>query len=194
MTKSRVITTLLLITAAIGGFMACEDDITLPEVTAEYPIVEVARAYLPGDSTFSADSTRIEIGYEFTPLVDGKFASITGVMPASGTYQITLWDGFTQAAIGSYEVDFIRGLYQETFVEDKVELIASKTYMLTVNTIYWYELVPEDSLQVFPQTIGNVEVNRFGERVAFTPEYPNQFSERKLNGLIDFRFEPDQSE
>lgn len=193
MTNSRVAIIFLLLVGSIGGFIACDDDITLPEITAEYPIVEVARPFLPGDSTYN-DSIRVEMGYEFTPLVDGKFASITGVMPASGIYQITLWDRLTQGAIGSYEVPFIRGIFQETFVEDKVELVGGKTYMLTVNTIYWYELVPEDSLQVFPQVIGNIEVNRFGERVTFTPEYPNEFSERKLNGLIDFRFEPDQSE
>ena len=191
-TKNLVTVGLTLLTVSIG-IISCNDEITLPEITAEYPIVEVARPFFPGDSVYN-DSIRVEMGYEFTPMVDGKFASITGIMPASGVYTVTLWEGFTQAAIGTYNIPFIRGVFQETFVDERVQLRGGQTYMLTINTIYWYEYVPEDSLQVFPQTIGNVEVSRFGTRTTFNPAYPTEFSERRLNGLIDFRFEPDQSE
>jgi hypothetical protein len=130
------------------------------------------------------------MGYEFIPKVDGQFQSITGVLPKTATYKITLWDAFTKEVIQFWEIEYFENIYQEVFIDDPVDLTAGKSYMLTVNTIYWYDYQPPAIGTIFPQTIGNVEIVRFGLKEAFQTEYPTEFYDNQMWGLIDFRFEP----
>ena len=167
----------------------CNDEIELPEVTATYPVVEVARPLNVAD-TVRSSAVRLEVGYEFVPSVDGQLQSITGILPGTGVYQVTLWEGFSQLQLATWEIEFIRNVYQETFVEDPVNLTAGKSYMITFNTIDYYVYEPPPTGTIFPQTVGDIEIVRFGTKVAFQPEFPTNFTNNQMYGLVDFRFEP----
>ncbi len=179
----------ILITMVTGFIASCNDGVELPEITGQYPIVEVARPLAVKD-TIRNESGRFEMGYEFIPKVDGQFQSITGVLPATTAYKITLWDAFSKEVIRSWEIEYFSNLYQEFFIDDPIDLTAGKSYMLTINTIYWYEYEPPATGTIFPQTIENVEIVRFGKKEAFQTEYPTEFYDNEMWGLIDFRFEP----
>ena len=173
----------------VGIIVSCSDDEGLPEQTGYYPIVEVARPLEVADTVIDA-SVRLEIGYEFVPRIDGQLQSITGVLPKTGVYQVTLWESFTQTRLQTWEVQFLANTYQETFVENPVDLTADKTYMLTFNAISWYVYEPPAIGTIFPKTINDVEITRFGTATAFQPSFPNNFTDNQMYGLIDFRFEP----
>jgi len=185
----KQITPVLIAILALTALSGCNSDDELPEVTATYPVVEVSRPLDVADTVNNA-SVRLEIGYEFVPQVDGQLQSITGVLPFTGVVQVSLWESFTQTNIATWEVEFFTNIYQETFIQNPISLTAEKSYMLTFNTIDYYVYAPPSEGKIFPQTIGDVEIVRFGTKTAFQPEFPTNFSDNQMYGLIDFRFEP----
>lgn len=177
---------------------ACSKDDTPAKTTETISLTEEIGYYsflssvLPNTTVqeFNWDpALTMEIGYGFTPKVNGVITSIELKLPfVHGSTDVHIWDADTRNLI---RTETLNMALAHTIIKKNisaVNLIANKKYLISVETNYWYRYQKSDPLKVsFPYTAGNINYNYAASSARdICPD--KNLSETYLEGDVAFTF------
>ena len=103
----------------------------------------------------------LEVGYAFTPKVNGKITAIEVKLPfVHGLTDVHIWDGNTGALLRTETLNMVLA---HTIIKKNISgisLQANKKYLISVETNYWYRYAKTDPNKItWPYSNGNIQYN-----------------------------------
>ena len=132
-----------------------------------------------------------ELGFSFTPKVKGEINAITVKIPNTNpALRVTIWDFDNQTVLRTETINVATADSDNTFPITPLALTKDKRYLISMNTVDWYERRRTDfSAAPYPFLIGNIEINSSHDILSTTQSFPNNFANISYFGNCSFVFQ-----
>lgn len=153
------------------------DDDNQPAFTDENPLAELLQQTgFDGEKiTYIDDNNSYEIGFGFTPSVNGNLKSIVVKLPKiKNNLRVTIWDSETQLPILTETVYVSQANQFITKSITPLALEQGHAYAITMNTDQYYMWHRENQGAAnWPVTCGNIVVTTVHSDIVTGHEFPN---------------------
>ncbi len=164
----------------------------------KFPTEDFLEGYLAKSGFFQTSTGTIndqglELGLEFTPLVNGKITALKIKLPdTNAALSITIWDQETKTPIITETVNYTAINVIKAFDIIDLNLGKNKKYMISIRSAdYFYRRKDPQSATTYPITSGNIRIDRFAFGISGGGQtYPLINRDNIYIGDFSFDFEP----
>jgi hypothetical protein len=160
--KTKIYSAIMIAFAALTISCSGDDDApTTPVFLEENPIPALIADAGYSQTSITDLASSAEVGYSFTPLVNGKINALVLSLPvANANTRVTLWDVETQLAIQTIYVSVPTAATEVIKKITPITLVKNKKYALSFynGKIYYLHSTPSGSIP-YPRTYGNIKID-----------------------------------
>lgn len=172
--KSFLKIALIVLVATLSG---CSSDSNSATFTDENPLAELLgfTGFNEERITYTDDNNSYEIGFGFTPSVNGNLKSIVVKLPKiKSDLRVTIWDSQTQTPLVTETVNVNQANQFITKNITPLALEQGHAYAITMNTdqYYMWHRLNQGAAQ-WPVTCGNIVVTTVHSDIVSDHEFPN---------------------
>ncbi|MCB0278167.1 MAG: hypothetical protein KDD94_01605 [Calditrichaeota bacterium] len=185
----------LLVIALI--IVACDDSSSSPkpEPDLDLPEQKPTWEFIHQDSIILVDtrvnSGSFEFGTRMRFIKNGHIDSIGIQMPDSDSYRFTVWNLADTSIVLSTQIDVDSGEVKYMMISP-IEIQAGDEIRITIQSNDWYRYThtTNSTIQIFPDTIGDIILIDYGYFDGNSQSYPTEIYQNYYAGFADIVFKP----
>ena len=190
------ITILLSLGLVVTSCSKIDDPVVAPLPVVVAPLQDPLAGYLAA-SGFNQVTTSIindsfsEIGYGFTPSVNGKITAIVVKIPdANAALRVTIWDKATGGILRTETLNVTAANNEITKTINSLDLIQNKEYVISMNSDdYYIHSKTDGSNAAYPFIVGDLKITSYLIRDGNQQLIPNSSRVSGYIGDCSFKFQ-----